>query len=158
MIAAVHGVAFGGAFQLTHAADMRFIAPDAQLSVMEIKWSLVPDMAGIVLMGGLVLDDVARELIFSGRVFYGQEVLGLGLATRVCDDQRGEALAFAKEVAAKSPDAIRVGKQLLALAAENHQHAILLAETTEQAKLIGPPNQVEAVLANWEKRASRFAG
>ena len=105
VIAAVHGVAFGGGFQLCLGADMRFVAPDAQLSVMEIKWGLVPDMGGIVLMSRLVRDDVARELIFSGRTFSGQEALGLGLATRVCDDPRGEALAFAKELAAKSPDA-----------------------------------------------------
>jgi len=158
VIAAVHGVAFGGGFQLSLGADMRFVAPDAQLSVMEIKWGLVPDMAGIVLMRGLVRDDVARELTFSGRIFSGQEALGLGLATRVCDDPRREALAFAKEVAAKSPDAIRAGKRLLALAAEGDERAILLAETTEQAKLIGSPNQVEAVRANLEKRAPQFAG
>ena len=150
----MHGVAFGGGFQICLGADMRFVAPDAQLSVMEIKWGLVPDMAGIV----LVRDDVARELIFSGRIFNGQEALGLGLATRVCDDPRGEALAFAKEVAAKSPDAISAAKRLFALAAEEHQHAILLAETKEQAKLIGSPNQVEAVRANLEKRAPQFTG
>lgn len=158
VIAAVHGVAFGGGFQLCLGADMRFVAPDAQLSVMEIKWGLVPDMGGIVLMSRLVRDDVARELIFSGRTFSGQEALGLGLATRVCDDPRAEALAFAKEVAAKSPDAIRAAKRLLTLVAETRQHAILLAETDEQGKLIGSPNQVEAVRANLEKRAPQFVG
>jgi len=89
VIAAVHGVAFGGGFQLSLGADMRFVAPDAQLSVI----GLVPDMAGVVLMRGLVRDDVARELTFSGRIFSGQEALGLGLATRVCDDPRGDSLA-----------------------------------------------------------------
>ena len=156
VIAAVHGVAFGGGFQLALGADLRFVAPDARLSVMEIKWGLVPDMAGIVLLRGLLRDDVARELTFSGRIFSGQEALGLGLATRVCDDPRAEALAFAKDVAAKNPDAIRAGKRLLDLAAEAGQHAILLAETTEQVKLIGSPNQVEAVKANLEKRAPQF--
>jgi enoyl-CoA hydratase/carnithine racemase len=60
-------------------------------------------------------------------------------------------------VAANSPDAIRAGKRLLALAVEDDQHAMLLAETDEQAKLIGSPNQVEAVRANLEKRVPRFA-
>jgi enoyl-CoA hydratase/carnithine racemase len=158
VVAAVHGVAFGGGFQLCLGADMRFVTPDAQLSAMEIKWGLIPDMAGIVLMRRVVRDDVARELIFSGRIFNGQEASRLGLATRLCDDPRGEALAFAKEVAAKSPDAMRAAKRLFALAAEGHQHAILLAETDEQAKLIGSPNQVEAVRANLEKRAPQFVG
>ena len=156
VIAAMHGVAFGGGFQLALGADLRFVAPDTRLSVMEIKWGLVPDMAGIVLLRGLLRDDVARELTFSGRIFSGEEALGLGLATRVCADPRAEALAFAQEVAARNPDAIRAGKRLLDLAAEADQHAILLAETTEQVKLIGSPNQVEAVRANLEKRAPRF--
>jgi enoyl-CoA hydratase/carnithine racemase len=124
---------------------------------MEIKWGLVPDMAGMVLMRGLVRDDVARELTFSGRIFSGQEALALGLATRVCDDPRAEALALAAEIASKNPDAIRAGKRLLDLAAAGDQHAILLAETTEQVKLIGSPNQIEAVKANLEKRAPQFA-
>jgi enoyl-CoA hydratase/carnithine racemase len=156
VIAAVHGVAFGGGFQLALGADLRFVTPDARMSVMEIKWGLVPDMAGIALLRGLLRDDVARELTFSGRVFSGQEALALGLATRVCADPYAEALAFAKEVAAKNPDAIRAGKRLLDLAVEADQRAILLAETTEQVKLIGSPNQVEAVKANLEKRAPQF--
>jgi enoyl-CoA hydratase/carnithine racemase len=150
-------VAFGGGFQLCLGADMRFVTPDARLSVMEIKWGLVPDMAGFVLMRGLVRNDLARELVFSGRVFSGEEALGLGLATRVCSDPRAEAFAFAKDVAAKSPHAIRAAKRLFALAADGDQHAILLAETTEQVKLIGSPNQVEAVRSNLDKRAARFA-
>jgi enoyl-CoA hydratase/carnithine racemase len=156
VIAAVHGVAFGGGFQLALSADLRFVAADTRLSVMEIKWGLVPDMAGIVLLRGLVRDDVARDLTFSGRIFSGQEALGLGLATRVCDDPLTEALAFAHEVAGRNPDAIRAGKRLLDLTAEADQHAILLAETAEQMKLIGSPNQVEAVKANLEKRAPQF--
>jgi enoyl-CoA hydratase/carnithine racemase len=156
VIAAVHGVAYGGGFQLTLGADLRFVAPDAKLSVMEIKWGLVPDMAGVALLRGLLRDDVVRELTFSGRIFSGQEALDLGLATRVCDDPRAEALAFARDVAAKNPDAIRAGKRLLDLAVEGDQHAILLAETTEQVELIGSPNQVEAVKANLEKRAPQF--
>ena len=157
VIAAVHGVAFGGGFQLALGADMRFVTPDTRMSVMEIKWGLVPDMAGVALLRGLVRDDVARELTFSGRIFSGQEALGLGLATRVCDDPLTEALAFAREVAGRNPEAIRAGKRLLDLAIEGDPHAILLAETTEQVKLIGSPNQVEAVKANLEKRAPQFA-
>ena len=129
---------------------MRFVAPDAKLSVMEVKWGLVPDMGGFVLMRGLVRDDIARELVFSGRVFDGAEALGLGLAPRVCDDPRSAALAFAKDVAARSPDAIRAAKRLFALAAEGDQHAILLAETAEQVNknheqtTVGmPPERIE---------------
>ncbi|MFN9926943.1 MAG: crotonase/enoyl-CoA hydratase family protein [Phenylobacterium sp.] len=157
VIAAVHGVAFGGGFQLALGPDMRFVTPDAKLSVLEIKWGLVPDMAGIVLMRGLVRDDVARELTYSGRIFSGEEAGRIGMATRVCQDPRAEALAFAKEVAGRNPHAIRAAKRLLDLALEGDQHAILKAESAEQTVLIGSPNQVEAVRASMEQRAPVFA-
>ena len=157
VIAAVHGVAFGGGYQLQLSADMRFVAPDAKLSVLEIKWGLIPDMAGMALLRGLVRDDVARELLYSGRIFNGHEALAMGLATRVCDDPRAEALAFAREVAGKNPDAIRAGKRLLNLMADGDQTELLVEESREQTALIGAPNQVEAVRASLEKRAPNFA-
>jgi enoyl-CoA hydratase/carnithine racemase len=157
VIAAVHGVAFGGGFQLTLGADIRFVAPDARLAVLEIKWGLVPDMAGMVLLRGLVRDDIARELTYTGRIFHGEEALKLGIATRVCETPHSEALALAAEIASKNPDAIRAGKRLFNLAADADQRAILLAETKEQVALIGSPNQVEAVMSNMQKRAAVFA-
>lgn len=157
VIAAVHGVAFGGGFQLALGADLRFVAADVKLAVLEIKWGLIPDMAGMVLMRGLVRDDVARELTYTGRIFGGEEAVSMGLATRVCADPRAEALALAAEIASKNPQAIRAGKRLLNLMGEGDQHAILLAESQEQGALIGSPNQVEAVMANLQKRAPQFA-
>lgn len=157
VIAAVHGVAFGGGFQLALAADLRFVTADTRMAVMEIKWGLVPDMAGMVLMKGLVRDDVARELTYTGRIFQGEEAARLGIATRVCDDPRAEALVLAAEIASKSPTAIRGAKRLLDMVADADQHAILLAESQEQGALIGSPNQVEAVMSNMQKRAAVYA-
>jgi enoyl-CoA hydratase/carnithine racemase len=157
VIGAVHGVAFGGGFQLALGCDLRFVAADAKLAVLEIKWGLIPDMAGMVLMRGLVRDDIARELTWTGRIFSGEEAVAMGLATRVCPDPRAEALAFAAEIAAKNPHAIRAGKRLLNLMAEGDQHVILLEESKEQGALIGSANQVEAVMANLQKRAPSFA-
>jgi enoyl-CoA hydratase/carnithine racemase len=156
VIAAVHGVAFGGGFQLTLGADMRFVAPDAKLAILEIKWGLVPDMAGMVLLRGLVRDDIARELTYTGRIFTGAEALGLGIATRVCADPRAEALALAAEIASKNPHAIRAGKRLFALLQDGDQHAILEAESKEQTALIGSPNNIEAVMSNMQKRAAVY--
>jgi enoyl-CoA hydratase/carnithine racemase len=156
VIAAVHGVAFGGGFQLALGADLRFVTPDARMAVMEIKWGLVPDMAGIALLRRLIRDDQARELTYSGRQFTGEEALSLGLATRVCADPYAEALAFARDVASKNPDAIRADKRLMNLADDGDQRAILLAESVEQSALIGSPNQIEAVLSSMQKRAPNF--
>jgi enoyl-CoA hydratase/carnithine racemase len=156
VIAAVHGVAFGGGFQLALGADMRFLAPDARMSIMEIKWGLVPDMAGTPVLATLVRDDILRELTYTGRIFSAQEALSYGLATRICDDPRATALEVAIEIAGKSPDAIRAAKRML-----NHLSVdpgpALLAESVEQQKLLGSANQLEAVRANIEKRPPRFA-
>lgn len=155
VIAAVHGVAFGGGFQLALGADMRFLAPDARMSIMEIKWGLVPDMAGTPILSRLVRDDILRDLAFTGRIFSAQEAMSYGLATRICDDPRAVALEAAREIADKSPDAIRGIKRMLNNLSIDPGPA-LLAESLEQMKVLGSANQREAVRANIEKRAPRF--
>ena len=157
VIAAVHGVAFGGGFQLTLGADMRFVAPDTKMSVMEIKWGLVPDMGGTLLMPRLARGDVIRELSYSGRVFSGADALTMGFATRVCDDPYAAAMAFAREVAGRSPHAVRAGKRLMKLMETGDPATVLLAESHEQVRLLGSANQKEAVLANLQKRVPNFA-
>ena len=156
VIAAVHGVAFGGGFQLALGADMRFVAPDTRMAVLEIKWGLVPDMAGTMLMRHLAREDVVRELTYTGRIFSGEEALAMGFATRVCADPRAEGLAVAHEIAGKNPHAVRASKRLLNAAAVTDQGSGLIQETVEQIALIGSPNQVEAVMANMQKRAPAF--
>ncbi|MFK4508980.1 crotonase/enoyl-CoA hydratase family protein [Bradyrhizobium daqingense] len=156
VIAAVHGVAFGGGFQLSLGADMRFLSADARMSIMEIKWGLVPDMAGTPILASLVRDDILRDLTYTGRIFSAQEAMAYGLATRICDDPRASALEVAREIAGKSPDAIRAAKRMLNNLSIDPGPA-LLAESVEQQKLIGSTNQTEAVRANLEKRAPKFA-
>src|SRR3569832_1573450 len=156
VIAAVHGVAFGGGFQLSLGADMRFLAPDARMSIMEIKWGLVPDMAGTPILASLVRDDILRDLTYTGRIFSAQEAMTYGLATRICDDPRGAAFELAREIAGKSPDAIRAAKRLMNNLSVDPAPA-LLAESVEQQKLIGSANQTEAVRSNLEKRVAKYA-
>ncbi len=157
VIAAVHGVAFGGGFQLMLGADIRYVAPDTRLSVMEIKWGLVPDMGGVELMRRLAREDIVRELTYTGRIFSGEEAGAYGFATKVTASAREDALALAREIASKSPTAIRAGKRLMNLAAHGSSAEILLAESVEQIALIGSPNQVEAIMSNLQKRAANYA-
>ncbi len=156
VIAAVHGVAFGGGLQIALGADLRFVAPDARLSVMEIKWGLVPDMSLTQTLRRLVRLDVAKELTFTGRVVSGSEAVALGLATHLSDTPREAAFEMAREIAAKSPNAIRAGKQLLDRSGVGSVEEGLLLEEELQRGLMGQPNQVEAVRANVEKRDPNF--
>ena len=157
VIAAVHGVAFGGGFQVALGADMRFVAPGTRFSVMEIKWGLVPDMAGMALMRTLAREDVSRDLTYTGRIFEAEEALTLGFATRLCDDPYADALAAAREIADKSPSAIRAAKRILNAVPASDTAAILMSESVEQDKLIGGTHQKEAIMANLEKRRPKFA-
>ena len=156
VLAAVHGVAYGGGLQIALGADVRYVRADTRLSVMEIKWGLVPDMGGMALARGLVRPDQLRALIYSGRVVNGEEACTLGLATQVVDDPRAAALAAAREIAQKSPDAMRAAKRLMRVTEDGDTTAILLAESVEQDRLIGGTNQREAVIAAMENRAPVF--
>jgi enoyl-CoA hydratase/carnithine racemase len=156
VIAAIHGVAFGGGLQIALGADIRYAAPDAQLSVMEIRWGLVPDMSGTQTLRHLVRLDVAKELTFTGRIVSGTEAEQLGLVTRVVAAPREAALATARDIAGRSPDAIRSAKQLLNAADLLSQEEGLQLEEKLQRALLGSANQMEAVMANMEKRAPVF--
>lgn len=156
VIAAVHGVAYGGGLQIALGADIRVVAPDARLSVMEIKWGLVPDMSGTQTLRHLVRLDVAKELTFTGRVISGTEAVELGLATQVSTTPLEAALEMAREIASKSPDAIRANKLLFNETRHLDIEAGMKLEEKLQGGLIASPNQVEAVKANMQKRQPDF--
>ncbi|MEZ5233997.1 MAG: crotonase/enoyl-CoA hydratase family protein [Acidimicrobiia bacterium] len=157
VIVAVHGVALGGGCQIALAGDLRYCSADARFSVLEIRWGLAPDMTGTQFLPRLVGLDVAKELTFTGRMVSGTEAVQLGLATKVCEDPRADALALARDIADKNPDAIQGAKALL-----NQAGLVSLAEgfAGEEAlirRLIGSPNQREAVAAYFEKRPANYA-
>jgi len=156
VIAAVHGVALGGGCQIALGADIRFVTPDVKMSVLEIRWGLSPDMSGTVSLHRLVRPDVAKELAMTGRMIDGNEALRLGLATHVSEHPYDDAMALAREIASKSPHAVRGIKHLI----DNASSATLAEQFAEERRvigsLIGSPNQVEAVMAYFEKRDPVF--
>ena len=156
VIAALHGHVYGGGLQIALGADIRIAAPDTRLSVMEIKWGLIPDMSATQTLRDLVRLDVAKELVFSGRIVEADEALHLGLITRIADDPKAVAIELATTIASKSPDAIRRGKLLLNTTWRQDEREGLLLEATLQKELIGSPNQLEAVMANMQKRNAEF--
>lgn len=156
VIAAIQGYCFGGALQIAGGTDIRIVAPDAQLAVMELKWGIVPDMGGFALWRGLVRDDVLRALTYTNREFSGEEAVTLGFATQVDPDPLAAAMDIARTIAAQSPHAVRSAKSLFNRAADLTIDEILQAESLEQHKLIGSRNQGEAVRSQMERRAAEF--
>lgn len=156
VIAALHGAAFGGGLQIALGADIRLVAPDSELSVMEIRWGLVPDMTGSQVLPELVGRDVAKELTFTGRSLTGEEASAIGLATRVEADPLDAARKLAIDIAAKNPHAVRNAKHLLELADRVGLDEGFDAEQRAIGELIASPNQVEAVRANLDARQPVF--
>lgn len=156
VIAALHGVCFGGGLQIASGADIRIAHPATRMSIMEMKWGLVPDMGGYALWRGLVRDDVLRELIYTNREFTGAEAQQLGLATYVDEDPLTRATELANVIANKNPHAIRAAKRLQASMLERDADAILIEESVEQDAILRTKNQVEAVMSEMEKRAPKF--
>jgi enoyl-CoA hydratase/carnithine racemase len=156
VIAAVHGNCLGGGLQIALGADIRIAAPTARLSVMEVKWGLVPDMSITQTLPRLVGIDVAKELAFTGRVFGGEEALALGVVTRLSDDPLAAAQALATEIAGRSPDAVRGIKRLFAEAWNRPADEALRLEAEIQLALIGSPNQLAAVTAGVSKQPGTF--
>ncbi len=148
VIAAIHGNCFGGGLQIALGADLRIAAPGAQLSVMEVKWGLVPDMGITQTLPRLVGIDRAKELTFTGRRVSGADAERLGLVTSVAEDPLAAAQALAADIAGRSPDAIRAAKQLYDRTWASMAPAdALLLETELQVGLMGSPNQLAAVTA-----------
>ena len=156
VIAALHGSVFGAGFQIAMGADMRYAASDTRMSIMEIKWGLIPDMAITATMPGVVPVDRVRELAYTGRIVQAEEAAKLGLVTAIVDDPLASATAVAHEIASKSPDAIRAIKRLIEESWSTDASASLRLEAELQMAVMAGSNQKEAAAANLEKRPPSF--
>jgi len=156
VIAAVHGVAFGGGFQLALGADIRIVHPLTKLALMEVKWGLIPDMSGMLLLRDLVRPDQLADLVFSARIIDGVTASQMGIVTRLSEDPKILANEIAQDIAMKSPDAIRAAKRLLSISDMEMDRRVLKAEAQEQMALLISTNHSEAVQAGLEKRTPDF--
>ncbi|KUJ80487.1 enoyl-CoA hydratase [Ruegeria marisrubri] len=156
VICAVQGVAYGGGLQLALGADVRIAHPESKWSVMEMKWGIVPDLGGMVLLPRLVRSDVLRLLTYTARPITAHQAAEWGLVTQLSDDPLTEAMALAEEIAGKSPSAIRAAKRLIEVAETKDREEVLMAESSEQVQLIGKPDQMEVIAAQMQGRKPVF--
>ncbi|MEI7966601.1 MAG: crotonase/enoyl-CoA hydratase family protein [Actinomycetota bacterium] len=156
VIAAVHGHALGGGIQIALGADIRIVHPDTQLSVREVHWGLIPDMTGTLMLSRLVRPDIVKNLVFTARVFSGHEAHEMGIATQLSQDVHADAMTMAREIAGRSPEAVRGAKKLINLLANSGAAEQFAAERATIGQLIGTANQAEAVMSHFEKRPPIF--
>ncbi len=156
VIAAIHGVCFGAGMQLALGADIRIAAPGTKFAVMEMKWGIVPDMGGMVLLPKLVRTDVLRRLTYTAEQIDAAQAERWGLITEIADDPMADAIALATVIAGKSPSAVRAAKRLIAVAVTADEATVLDAESRAQCGLMGKPHQMEVVAAEFGKRPAVF--
>ncbi|MGJ8629006.1 MAG: crotonase/enoyl-CoA hydratase family protein [Sulfitobacter sp.] len=156
VIAALHGAVYGAGMQLALGADIRIAAPDTKLAVMEMKWGIVPDMGGMVLLPRLVRDDIIRRLTYTAEPISAAQAERWGLVTELADDPLAAATALATTIAGKSPTAIKAAKRLISFAQSSPAEAVLDAESREQSDLLGKPHQMEVIAAEFGKRPAKF--
>jgi enoyl-CoA hydratase/carnithine racemase len=156
VIAAVHGHALGGGIQIALGCDIRIVHPDTQLSVREVHWGLIPDMTGTLILSRLARPDVVKNLVFTARIFSGKEGHELGLVTQLSQDVHADAMTMAREIAGRSPDAVRGAKKLINRLANSGAAEQFAAERATIGQLIGTANQAEAVMSHFEKRPPNF--
>ncbi len=113
VIAVIEGHCIGAGMQLALACDIRISHPDCQLSIMEAKWGLVPDMGLTQSALGIVPADILKELAMTARIVNGEEAQALGLITHVSDTPLTQAQALATELATRSPDAVLASKRIV---------------------------------------------
>jgi enoyl-CoA hydratase/carnithine racemase len=156
VIAAVHGIAFGGGLQIMSGADIKYISANTKLSIMEVKWGIIPDMAGSQLWRHNVREDIIRELTYTHRVFSGEEAVKYGFATHLSENPLEDAMKLASEIASKSPSAIVKAKEMLNEAPYLNPMDGLVLESKLQAEIMGKKNQMEAVFSGMQQRPGNF--
>ena len=156
VIAAIHGGAMGGGLNIALGADIRIVAPDARLGFVEITFGLLPDMSATQSLRHIARLDRIKELIFTGRKFSGEQAYEYGLATLLSDTPREDALAMARTIAGRNPDAVRAAKILLNDSMVCTVHEGLIAESDCSRALMGTANQLEAIMSGFEGREPKY--
>jgi enoyl-CoA hydratase/carnithine racemase len=156
VICVVKGNTFGGGLQIALGADIRIASPNARLSIMEVNWGLIPDLAISSSLKQVMPLDRIKELTFTGRIVDGEEALALGLVTQLSTDPLAAARAMAKQIAASSPDAIQSAKRLIDEGFKLSDEESLRMEAELQLGVLAGPNQAEAVKARLAKRSPEF--
>ncbi|WP_312775721.1 crotonase/enoyl-CoA hydratase family protein [Corynebacterium variabile] len=160
VIAAVHGHCFGGGLQLAMAADWRFTTADAQWSILESKWGLIPDMSGLQSLSQQLRADVLKRLTMTGETVDGTRAVEFGLASEVTaegTDPVDAAVELAAQIATRSPDATAYGKKLVDETWARGARATFALERIRQFRLLVASNTKVAQKAAAKKVAPVFA-
>ena len=156
VIAVLEGPTFGAGLQLALGADIRIASKDTLISIMETNWGLIPDMGITTFLPALIGYDQAMRLTMTSEIIDASTARELGLITICANNLAQETTNLIQNITSKSPDAIKCVKKLYKSVWPKASSKSLHYEAMLQTKLIGTENQMEAVMANFEKRRPKF--
>ena len=159
-ICQIRGAALGGALELALAADLRVMADDAVVGVLEVRIGLLPDLGGCSRLPAIVGLGNAKELIMTGKLIDGREAHRIGLANRIAPAAELDACteALVAELTAGAARAVGLAKGVLDAAAKPALAATLDREVEAQDALAAGDDFAEGTAAFLEKRPARFVG
>ncbi|CAB3390131.1 enoyl-CoA hydratase-related protein [Kyrpidia spormannii] len=157
-IAAIHGYAFGGGFELALACDFRFAAEETVMGLTETSLAIIPGAGGTQRLPRLIGPMRAKELIFTARRIRAPEAYDLGILTGFGSDPVAEARRLAKEIAENGPLAVAQAKFAIDRGLDASLATGLEIESSAYEVLIPTRDRVEALEAFKEKRPPRFRG
>jgi enoyl-CoA hydratase len=160
VIAVINGFCLGGGCELALACTFRFAADTAELGQPEINLGIIPGYGGSQRLPRLIGPDKALDLILTGRRVTAAEALAMGLVTRVypAASLRAEADAFARELAAKAPIAVRLAIDAVRSGLEQPLGEALAHEAALFGLVSATDDMREGTRAFLEKRPAQFTG
>lgn len=156
VIAVIGGHCYGGGLQIALGADFRFSARDADYSILEAKWGLIPDMSLSASIAQLTSIDIAKRLTMTGEMFDAEQALDWGLVSSVDDDPMAAALALVDAVKQRSPDSVAASKSLFENTWYNGSRLSFPVEQALQVRLLRGKNSAIARKAGLDRSAPRF--
>ncbi|GLP97221.1 crotonase/enoyl-CoA hydratase family protein [Paraferrimonas sedimenticola] len=154
VIFVLHGRCWGGGMQLALGGDFRIAHPDTQLSIMESRWGLLPDMSGLTSLRAIMPLDKAMLITMTSEVLSAEQGLDFGLVTQVHPEPMQQALELARELSQKSPDALAAIKRVYQNRWFGSRSGLMAAETWNQIKLILGGNFKRAAARNQGKEVA----
>lgn len=142
VIAAIEGYCFGAGMQLALAADIRIAHPKTQMSIMETRWGLVPDMGLTRSIKGIIGVDLAKELSLTARIFNAEYAKEIGLVTHLAETPLEKAQLLAEEMIQRSPDALAAVKQVLDAMEHSPKKSLRLEKIWQLKLLLGKNSQI----------------
>jgi len=159
VLAAIHKACIGGGIDMTCCCDMRYASKDAYFSIKEIDIGMTADVGTLQRLPKIIPDAVVRELAYTGRLMRADEAREVGFINRVYDDREtllAEVTAIARDIATKSPLAIRGTKEMLLYSRDHSVSEGLNYIATWNSGMLSQADLGAAMEAQMAKKQAEF--